>query len=91
MAIHASVIMDVIFMVIGIAIGATLFVSVWSSILRPKIYAMLNDSNFTNTWGTGMRDAVVLFLDIIVLLVGLTFLGVLATVFLKKITQIAGK
>ena len=69
--------MRVIASLVGIMITffiiANIFLALWSPItggmLRDKLYDMLNESNFVNTYGTGMRDSVVYLLDLTVLIV----------------------
>jgi len=89
MGVDGTAITSLIMLVVGVAIGSTLVVATWTSTLRPNLYNMLNDSNFTGTWGVGMRDAGILFLDVIPLLIGLAFLVIMSTVFVKKVTSIA--
>lgn len=81
---------DFIMAIVAVVIVAVAFVAIWTPILRPAIFNLLNDANFTATWGTGLRDVGILVLDIVVFVVAFVILEIVLTNVIKKVKKATG-
>ena len=79
----------IILTIIVALVISIVFLQLWSpaggAVLRQNLYNLINDSNFTNTYGTGVRDALVYVLDLLPLLV---FFGIWTIVGVVLLAQI---
>lgn len=62
-------------LIISLLVLLVVFTAVWVPLVRPQIFSLMNESNFTTTWGTELQTAGVLVLDIIVFIVALVVIA----------------
>ena len=75
-----SGVMEFIMLAVYVVIISAVFLAVWSPILRPNIVAVLNDANFTATYGTGIATAALFIVDIMPFLVFAALIAAIAVV-----------
>jgi hypothetical protein len=75
---------------IAIMVIVTIFLALWTGGLRIALLALLNDPNFTATYGAGIADAMVYLLDLTPLLAAFAGLGALFTLIRAILKNPAG-
>jgi len=75
---------------IAIMVIVTIFLAIWTGGLRIALLALINDPNFTATYGTGIGDALVYLLDLAPLLAAFAGLGALFVLIRQILKNPAG-
>ena len=80
---------SLIVIMVAILVVVTVFLALWnpsgSTGIRDVLYNLINDSDFTTTYGTGIRDALVYLIDLIPLAMMLGGVSVMAALVVKEV------